>query len=111
MEVSEAETKICPFIQSRVQLNEFKYASSNEERNINCVTSNCMAWEYTKEDNTIENEIETCKCGDSTNTHSLCEKCETRAGESHGTTKISTFTPLATIDEDDKEGFCIRLKL
>ena len=49
MKLEEAKTKVCPFIVD-VTMQEPSSACgcTNIPRNINCITSECMAWCFTK---------------------------------------------------------------
>ena len=49
MKLEEAKTKVCPFIVDvAMQEPSNAYGCGNIPRNINCVASECMAWEYNK---------------------------------------------------------------
>ena len=82
MKVSEAKTKVCPFIQ-------YQYDQTDKLSNINCICGECMAWVTTKTHEQIEN-----KASDS----------------SAKVTSMSRYRDGEELSEDNKEGICLRLR-
>ena len=85
---SEAIKKICPFI------------------NNNCITKNCMAWEYTKTHKSPLNQTYTCKCGFTRSDRNpeyqnmgYCKKCNGYIDN----------LKVKLIELDDKVGKCVKL--
>lgn len=82
MKVSDAEKKICPFI----QLSYSKYVVAHgEPKNIQCITSSCIAWKMTK-------------------TH-----YETSDLTDEERRQIKPPDRYYNMPEEDYEGYCIRL--
>ena len=49
MRVEEARTKVCPYIVDTTKQDSGSACGcSNLSRNINCITSECMAWKWSK---------------------------------------------------------------
>ena len=69
MKVSEAKTKVCPFIQNGLLLAASIVPTNNNDMeafriktnsaNINCICGDCMAWQYTEVGVLTRNTIET----------------------------------------------------
>ena len=109
MKVSEAKTKVCPFIQSAETLNSIfgeDVFSFNRDIpvNINCICSGCMAWQYTKEvsDETIKLAQEYASVShDAFDNRTYQEKYEYI---------IRTSNKAETLPENEKEGYCKRIE-
>jgi len=95
MKVSEAKTKVCPFMEVFIDVNSVAFETM-DNKNSYCICGDCMAWKYTREYETKEyteadNEIELV---------------------SNGWTFNNRFDQLwdRELSEDKKEGYCKRLE-
>ena len=86
MKVSEAKTKICPFMSITFAADTEHLRSGGLIRQ-SCICGDCMAFVYTKQHSSTKNEEFTEKAGDVT-------YLKTRAKE---------------LPEDEKEGYCKRI--
>ena len=85
MKVSEAKTKVCPFISNILPAEDdgFQYGWK-----VNCTCGDCMAWEYTK-----EYEVQAFR--DDEHDIDLSNGLKPKFGKE--------------LPEDEKEGYCKRL--
>ena len=88
MKVSEAQEKVCPFIQEASIFNAGDNYSDGVHANINCICGDCMAWIYTQTHKQIENKIDTSSKSD----------CAAR------------YRDGEELKEEDKHGICVRLR-
>ena len=99
MKVSEAKTKMCPFIQISVQQEDKTVYTGN----INCKCNECMAWVITKTE-----EIEVKKWITRYGEYSKSEYVEVISlGE--GRYKNISTRKIKDLEEQDCEGYCKRI--
>ncbi|DAB40255.1 MAG TPA: hypothetical protein CFH81_08660 [Sulfurovum sp. UBA12169] len=96
IKVSEAKTKMCPFI-------------LNTGANIDCKCGDCMAWEYTNTEDIAEYPY--AKRGESKEEYDKrLADLETEIKSKGYTITKDDAVGRKELDEDEKLGYCIRLK-
>ena len=91
MKVSEAKTKVCPFIQDAIFTSpEGTMGTFNVPQNITCICGDCMAWVYTKTKSDYPNKNIVVY-----NVEAKRNQAEMVCGE---------------LDDNEKEGYCQRLQ-
>lgn len=90
MLVSEAQNKICPFIQSGVErgIDNSAMVKGTSIMNIRCICGDCMAWVYVKTHEQIENKS-------IASSEKVC---------------MSRYSDGEELPEDKKEGICGRIR-
>ena len=112
MKVSEAKTKVCPFIEAEYKstiLSEQERASGikpiiKKTKNINCICGDCMAWVYTKENEERAHP----RTGEYQKELEIIKKWE-KEGFSGNGEEGNNFKFIKSLKANEKEGCCKRL--
>lgn len=108
MKVSEAKTKVCPFIQD-ANAGEYVGIQTYERggiipANINCICGDCMAWEFT---NTLTKESKELAHEYASISH---DAFDNRTYEEKLEYIKRVSRKITELDESEKEGYCKRLE-
>lgn len=107
MKVSEAKTKVCPFMSlNGIDRNGIAYIVKSK-----CICGDCMSWKYTRTDDTyMYSPKALCLCGKSYNEEHMCWDCGTMPTPERAYGMTKKLGGGKELPEDDKEGYCSRLK-